>query len=304
MIESIEFLTYRQQRVVLPLRDPWGIGVAVKSVDGLSATKASINTTELALTDVAIFNGARAGMRNLKIKLAPLPMPDIETSRQRIYSWFQLKQLMTVYINTDKHRVKTEGYVEAVEADIFSKEQEINISILCPDAYWHDADTSIDKNLEWSREIPSFEFDFMDQPSPSLEFSKDRGLLSATIDYEGDVETGFTMVFTFRPGAKLPITVTETFSGDQFKLTGAFLDKTYYKVDPIVGGDIVTVNSRTGRKSIIRNRGGRKDKFIAALDRNSDWLKLRPGVNEFQIAMNDPNLTDVYFSTDVLFQGV
>ncbi len=280
MIESIEFLTYRQQRVVLPLRDPWGIGVAVKSVDGLSATKASINATELALTDVAIFNGARAGMRNLKIKLAPLPMPDIETSRQRIYSWFQIKQLMTVYINTDKRRVKTEGYVEAVEADIFSKEQEVNISILCPDAYWHDADTSIDKNLEWSREIPSFEFDFMDQPSPSLEFSKDRGL------------------------AKLPITVTETFSGDQFKLTGAFLDKTYYKVDPIVGGDIVTVNSRTGRKSIIRNRGGRKDKFIAALDRNSDWLKLRPGVNEFQIAMNDPNLTDVYFSTDVLFQGV
>ena len=98
MIESIEFLTYRQQRVVLPLRDPWGIGVAVKSVDGLSATKVSINTTELALTDVAIFNGARAGMRNLKIKLAPLPMPDIETSRQRIYSWFQIKQLITVYI--------------------------------------------------------------------------------------------------------------------------------------------------------------------------------------------------------------
>ena len=30
MIESIEFLTYRQRRVVLPLRDPWGIGVAVK----------------------------------------------------------------------------------------------------------------------------------------------------------------------------------------------------------------------------------------------------------------------------------
>ena len=55
--------------------------MAVKSVDGLSATKASINTTALALTDVAIFNGARAGMRNLKIKLAPLPMPDIETSR-------------------------------------------------------------------------------------------------------------------------------------------------------------------------------------------------------------------------------
>lgn len=304
MIESIEFVTYRQQRVVLPLRDPWGTGVAVKSIDGLSATKASINTTELALTDVAIFNGARAGMRNLKIKLAPLPMPDIETTRQAIYSWFQIKQLMSVYINTDKRRVKTEGYVEAVEADIFSKDEEINISILCPDAYWHDADTAITQNLEWSRDLPSFEFDFMDQPTPSLEFSKDRGVLSAVIDYQGEVETGFTMVFTFRPGAKLPITVTETFSGDKFKLTGAFLDKTYYKVDPIVGGDVVTVNSRVGHKTITRTRGGGKWKFLAALDRNSDWLKLRPGVNEFQIAMNDPTLTDVYFETDVLYQGV
>ena len=56
--------------------------------------------------------------------------------------------------------------------------------------------------------------------------------------------------------------------------------------------------------SIIRDRGGCKDKFLAALDRNSDWLKLRPGVNEFQITMNDPKLTDVSFSTDVLYQGV
>lgn len=304
MIESIEFLTYRQHRIVLSLTNPWIEGVAVKSVDGLSATKASINTTELALTDVAIFNGARAGMRNLKLKLAPLSYPDIETTRQRIYSWFQIKQPMSVYINTDKRRVRTEGYVESVEADIFSKDEEINVSILCPDAYWHDADTMVNQNLEWKRDIGTFEFDFMDEPSPSLEFATDRGVLSAVIDYKGEVETGFTMIFRFRPGAKLPITVTETFSRDTFKLTGAFLDKTYYKVDPIVGGDVITVNSRVGSKYIIRTRGDRKDKFLAALDRNSDWLKLRPGVNEFQIAMNDPTLTDVYFSTDVLYQGV
>ncbi len=72
----------------------------------------------------------------------------------------------------------------------------------------------------------------------------------------------------------------------------------------VSSGDVVTVNSRVGSKYIIRTRGDRKDKFLAALDRNSDWLKLRPGVNEFQITMNDPTLTDVYFSTDVLYQGV
>ena len=178
MIESIEFLTYRQHRIVLSLTNPWIEGVAVKSVDGLSATKASINTTELALSDVAIFNGARAGMRNLKLKLAPLPYPDIETTRQRIYSWFQIKQPMSVYVNTDKRRVRTEGYVESVEADIFSKDEEINVSILCLDAYWHDADTMVNQNLEWKRDIGTFEFDFMDEPSPSLEFAKDRGVLS------------------------------------------------------------------------------------------------------------------------------
>ena len=59
MIRTIVLTNPGGETLALDLFEPWKTGIAVKNVDGLGPGKADINTTDLALTDSALFNGSR-----------------------------------------------------------------------------------------------------------------------------------------------------------------------------------------------------------------------------------------------------
>ena len=125
MIRSIELIPADREGLLLELDKPEDTGIVVKSVDGLGPAKATINTTALSLTDSAMFNGSRVGMRTITLTLLPLAVPTVECSRHRIYNLLPIKQPVTIIVRTDTRTVKTLGYVESSEPDIFSSEEAV-----------------------------------------------------------------------------------------------------------------------------------------------------------------------------------
>ena len=83
--------------------------------------------------DGSIFASARATERNIVLTLILLPIPSIESVRQKTYSFFPIKKAVTLLVETDNRLVETTGYVESNEPNIFSQQESTQISIICPD---------------------------------------------------------------------------------------------------------------------------------------------------------------------------
>ena len=122
MIRTIVLTNPGGETLALDLFEPWNTGIAVKNVDGLGPGKADINTTDLALTDSALFNGSRVQKRTISLTLVPMETTtqDVEQSRQKIYRFCQIKQPVRITVYADHRQVYTDGYVESSEPDIWS----------------------------------------------------------------------------------------------------------------------------------------------------------------------------------------
>nr|DAW03963.1 MAG TPA: tail protein [Caudoviricetes sp.] len=307
MIRTIVLTNPGGETLALDLFEPWNTGIAVKNVDGLGPGKADINTTDLALTDSALFNGSRVQKRTISLTLVPMETPtqDVEQSRQKIYRFCQIKRPVRITVYADHRQVYTDGYVESSEPDIWSNLESHKISILCPYGYWYDNRDDASDLINFDVEEPSFEFSWEDPlpDSPALEFSRTLSDKTAVVNYEGDVEAGFLLRIKILKANPLPITLTETVWQQTMKLTGKWTPSaTAYQ--PSVG-DTIEVDTRVGRKGIyLEKPNGTRYKGMYFLDFNSDWLLMHPGRNEFHYAMSDKTAVDIRFTTDITYQGV
>lgn len=121
-------------------------GMFLKNVDGLGAVKADVSISSFASYDGGIYQSSRAGVRNIVMTVGLDPRYDYEndvsTLRDQLYSHFPPKSpAMLVFISDNfvggSAAVKRiHGIVESVEPVIFSKEPEVQISILCPRPYF------------------------------------------------------------------------------------------------------------------------------------------------------------------------
>ena len=114
-------------------------GLLIKSIDGLGPAKANINVVQMATLDGSYYNSARLDQRNIVIGL--IFNGDIENARLNTYEDFPIKGEVKLEIETDRRTVYTKGYVESNEPDIFSKQEEAQISIICPDPYFYDVES-------------------------------------------------------------------------------------------------------------------------------------------------------------------
>lgn len=290
----------------LVLTDPDATGIAVKAIDGLGPAKATINTTALSLTDSAMFNGSRVGMRTITLTLKPLESPTIESARYRIYNAAPIKQAVAFGVETDKRLARTVGYVESCEPDIFSSDESIKIVFICPDGYWTDAADDTERYLTFKTDHPTFEFDWMDDPlseSPTLEFGKTIALPSVLLRNEGDVPTGFTLKVHILEDGAGPVKVFDDIYGQSLEITGKWMPSApggqVFKA-----GDRFFINTRVGQKSVYRERAGKTENVLHMMSFTSEWLMLHPGDNRFYYTANKPNAVEVGMSRDVMYQGV
>lgn len=143
------------------------------------------------------------------------------------------------------------------------------ISILCPDIYWYSTETQI---AEYSKIRGAFHFIFPDndEPFPIGQYSTQNIM---TIVNDGD-EVGFTLEISGGP-AKNP-TIYNALTDEYMQILGDIKD-----------GDIITITTKTGNKTVTLEREGVTTNIINRLVSGSTWLTLKQGENKFYVRASE-----------------
>lgn len=280
MIKRITVTTYLGDSIELELTRPEKSGFYVKSVDGLGPGKSDINITEISSGDGGTFNSSRLTTRNIVLSLGFLWKDTIEDIRQLSYKYFPIKRKVTLKIETDNRILETEGYVESNEPNIFSKQEETDISIICPNPYFYSADEDGLNTTIFSGVEPMFEFPFCNNSLTEnlLVMGSIENRTEQNIIYEGDVEIG--VVITIHAiGSASGVTIYNVSTREQMKLDSTKLQQ--ITGSDIKNGDDIVISTVQGDKRITLTREGVTTNILNCLDKTSSWFELSKGDNIF-----------------------
>ncbi len=236
---------------------------SVISVEGLNPPAAEINRSVLVTSDGSKYNSSRVGERNLVITVAV--NPDVEQNRINLYKFFKVKQYTKISFKNSVRDVFIEGYVETFEINLFENGQKAQISILCPFPFFKSANNSV---TEFFGSSAMFEFEFSVEDE-GMEFSTINMDVRKSVVNVGDVESGFVIELEADSQVINP-TIYDTMTGEFFRLN--------YTLE---NGDVVTINSNQGEKSVKLLRNAQTINMLNFIDKRSTWLKLRGGDNVF-----------------------
>lgn len=301
MIKSVTVTNYLNQSITLELTRPELSGFIITSIDGLGPVNATINTTDMATTDGALFNSARVSTRNIVLSVRYLGT-FIEDVRQLSYKYFPVKKKVNLVIETDNRSLEIEGYVESNEPDIFSKEESAAISIVCAFPFFNSANyvqTTMFSGIE-----AEFEFPFSNESltDPLLNMGEILNLQYNTVNYLGDVEVGMTItIHAVGPASNLSIYNTDTnevMTIDTSKLKALTGNE-------IIASDDIIICTEKGKKSVTLIREGKSINILNCIDKNSSWFQLYKGDNVFAYSA-ESGTTNLQFKIEnkVLYEGV
>jgi len=280
MIKSVTVTNPNGESLKLELRRPELSGFLIQEITGLGPCQATINSTELATNDGALFNSSRVASRNIVMTLRFLENPTIEITRQRSYKFFPIKKRINFLIETDERICEAWGYVESNEPNLFSSASGTQISIICPDPYFYSAGPDGQTLTVFNGLEPSFEFPFGNESLAGqillmgvLQFKTEQ-----TIYYSGDAEVGIVISLKALDVVQ-EITIYNTGSRETM-----FIDTDKIELltgSGIIGGDEIVISTVKNDKYAVLVRNGTIVNILNCIDRDSDWFKLVHGDNIF-----------------------
>lgn len=307
MIYSIVVTNYLGDRIKLELGKPDISGFLIKSITGLGPAKANVNTTEVSTNDGSLFNSARLSQRNIVLDMVFINTvygENIEDLRQKSYKYFPLKKSVELTIETDNRYVKTTGYVESNEPNIFSSQEGTQISIICPDPYFYSAGEDGNNVTNFYSIDPMFEFPFSNESldEPLLVFGEIQIKTEGVITYHGDSEIG-VMIYIHAIGPATNINIYNTETREVMRINTEKISSLTGK--GIVASDDIVINTAKGEKSITLIREGVSYNILNCLDKNTDWFTLAKGDNIFAFTA-DSGVTNLQFRVEnkVIYEGV
>lgn len=202
MINALEIINHNGEMLRCLLENPESSGFSIDKIDGLGPGKINLNSKELPGMDGGLVTNARMPPRNIVLYCTLYDWfgnryQTIEQSRNRLYDLFSIKTTVTLIIETDLHRYKISGIVESNEPDIFSPEESMQVSIICPMPYFVLDDPNSGESGEIEQSIFTtvglFEFPWTNPIySREIEFgvSASNDDRWSTLQYSGDVDVG------------------------------------------------------------------------------------------------------------------
>jgi len=274
MINTITITNSRNESVILDLFDPFSSGFAIQQVDGLGPVNTNINTADYAYKPGAFYLGSRQSTRNIVFDLVFLDtVGTIEQVRHLSYQYWPIGERIDILVSTDTRELYTNGYVESNEPAIWDAEHEgCQISVICESPFFVSPNINVNKLSDIRN---SFHFPFASTEDPELTFG-----YADVHDYivavnNGDVETG--AIFELRPS--VPV--------DNISIFRYGVTEPIFKIkNTLEAGDVLTINSETGSKSITLRRNDKEYNAINYLDYSNGiiWPTLRRGDNAFSVA--------------------
>ena len=301
MIYSVEVTNYLGDSLMLELANPWECGLAVTSITGLGPGKANINVTDISTSDGSLYNSARLNKRNIVIKIKLLEAPTIEASRHRMYEFFPIKRKVKLKFNTDEREVITEGYVEKNEPNIFSNNEESQISIICPDPYFYSTKT---QTMYIGGVDPKFEFEFENEDPvlPTINMGDIQLDTRRNIFYEGDDEVG--MIFTiYATGTVRDLAIYNISTKEHMRIDDKRL--TILTGSHFIKGDKIVISTEKNNKFAMLERDGWEYNILNAIEKDSDWFSIHKGYNAFGYTVSEGNEYLKFIVTNkILYEGI
>lgn len=308
MIEWVEITNYigEKLRITLTEAEP-AHGLIIKSIDGLGPPQGVINTTPIVTMDGDMFNSSRLEKRNIVMDLLFTFADLIEDSRLRTYKFFAIKRELRFEIKTDRRQAYIYGYVESNEPNIFSEQEEAQISIICPYPYFTACGPggSVQESKFFGSE-PMFEFIYENDRlnEKRTEFGQIfDDLQFRQIEYAGDVDVGIRVeIYTLDTWDYIRIFNADT---RESMMIDATRITNMVGLSRITAGDRIILNTNPGSKSLKLIRNGREYNIFNALEKGCDWLKFRKGVNNIALQTNNEfDKIQLTISADILYEGV
>lgn len=236
-------------------------GYPVRDISGLDPVNASLTTSSLAQVDGAQAQNARRDTRNITMKLGLEPnfaSNTVASLRSDLYSWFMPKAYLTLNFYIDETLTyTTTGQVETFENAMFTADPEVDISIICYDPDFYD----IESNQIFSSTID--------------------GTIETPIEYAGTSEAGFIFEMVLDRDLADGFAIYNTPPANDYQ--GMVIDA------PMLSGDLITINTSKGQKTITRTRAGLETSLLYGLQTGAIWLFFTRGVNYFRAyAEDDP----------------
>lgn len=288
MIKSVTVTNHVGDTKTFILTDPDESGFIVTNIEGIGPPQADINITNMATIDGGLFNSARAQTRNIVLYLRLLPKPTVEATRQQGYKFFPVKHEVKLTFHTDNRNCVATGYVESNEPDIFSKEESVQISVVCDDPWFYKESDNITVFYGIER---WFEFSFCNDSltEKELVFGEIKMQNEKTIVYDGDEEIGVTMTIHATGEAK-NITVYNIDKRETMRIDSDKLEE--LTGSGIVQADDIIICTEKGKKSIRLLREGVYTNILNCINKDADWFQLSKGNNTFAVVAEEglPNL--------------
>lgn len=257
MLHTVRVFSSWASAVEVPL-DPLGGAETdpfqIRNIEGLGPVNASVNTSPIASSHGDRYVGSSVGARNIVLTVKPNPNwqdTTYESLRKLLYSYFMPGYKVRLVFESDEFSpVEIFGYVETNEPAIFSKDGEINISVICPYPYFVSVDPVVIDGVNNDPEID--------------------------IDYQGTIETGIQVQISWASGLIEPLSVVQV--GDPllstFRVWTNITEDQYFAMSSIPGSKYVRhVGVETG---LIEN-------LLNDILPDSEWPVLQPGTNKFAV---------------------
>ncbi len=277
MIYSVEITNHNSESILLDLYHPETSGLAVQSIEGLGPATADIQCTEVATIDGGIFTSARQQKRNIVFTFIMMFDPTIETSRLKVYKYFPIKKKITMVFQTEHRHAECTGYVETITPDIFSNQETVQVSVICPDPNFYELGHS---QTLFSGVKSEFEFPFANESLTEslLEFGAIQLDTRANLDYVGDSDTG-VLINIHAVGQAENITIWNNITREKFAIdTNKIYRVTGVRIDR---GDDIIISTVKGNKYIQLLHEGTYFNIVSCINKDADWFQLTNGDNIF-----------------------
>ena len=255
MITTVETRNIRGALLTLPV-DDISQGVVLEDIDGLHPVKATIVSSSFANMDAEQYHSSRRTTRDVKLTLGLEPDYEINTVsdlRKGLYGYFMPKSPVNLkFTDSDGTIAHIDGYVESCEAPLWTEEPKMEVVVRCLDS------------------------DFVDMDETVVNGSTVSTVTNTPLVYDGSVETGFEFVMN----------VNRTLTSFSIYLTGSdgvdgFIDFAY---NSLVAGDVLTISTVPGAKEVTLLHAGAESSILYAVSPQSNWLELKPGLNQLRVA--------------------
>lgn len=237
----------------LSLEDPIS-GIIVQEIDGLDPVNATIVFSSIATIPGSQYQSSQRENRNIILKLGLEPnyiTASVRDLRKQLQGIFMPKSEISFrFYLDDGSPVDISGRVESFEAPLFTPEPNATISVIC------------------------FDPDFKAIAPVVITGNTVSTSTETSVVYDGDIETGLTFV----------LSVNRSLS--EFTIYNRLPDNTVRTLDfqaPLVAGDILTISTIPGSKSVILTRSGMTNSLLYAMTPQSNWIQFFKGLNKVRV---------------------